>query len=196
MSAQSKSVSHLYTFIFLLVVALSASCQKDERDNSVDKKLNKAVADSSLAAASPGNFLAVTGTLTVTVQDSTYTFDASKDSIAFVNMRVGDNPYFGITAINRAHTMSFAISSRGVAASALDKGVEGGQLLLRRDAIHIRQYSLAQFTAPGDAGVIQLHKYRQDSVLATGKFFTFLSPDDKAGAAVHRAEGSFNLRVK
>lgn len=183
------------SLIFLLAV-MASSCQKDQGDTAVDQKKAQAAADSALAATPATNFLASGGTLTLNIQDSTYTFNASEDSIAFVNISVGDNHYFGLTAINKAHTMSFAISSKGSASAEVTKGVEGSQLLLRPDAIHIKQYSLTQFTEPGDAGVLDLIKYRQDSTLAKGSFFTFLAHDDKADSPFYRAEGSFNLKFK
>jgi hypothetical protein len=175
---------------------MASACQKDQGDKSVDQKKAAAAVDTALAASPSSNFLAASGTLTLKLQDSTYTFNAADDSIAFVNINVGDSKYFGITAINKAHTMSFAISSKGTAAAEVTKGVEGSQLLLRPDAIHIKQYSLTQFTDPGDAGVLDLEHYRQDSVLAKGTFFTFLAHDDKADSPFYRAEGSFNLKLK
>jgi hypothetical protein len=182
---------------FVLLLALMASaCQKDQGDKNVDQKKAVAAADSALSATPSTNFLAASGTLTIDLQDSTYTFNAAEDSVAFVNISVGESRYFGITAINKAHTMSFAISSKGTAAAEITKGVEGSQLLLRPDALHIKQYSLTQFTDPGDAGVIDLQRYRQDSVLAKGTFFTFLANDDKAESPFHRVEGSFNLKLK
>jgi len=181
---------------FVLLFALMASaCQKDQGDKSVDQKKAAAAVDTALAATPSTNFLASSGTLTLKLEDSTYTFNAANDSIAFVNISVGDNKYFGITAINKAHTMSFAISSKGMAAAEVTKGVEGSQLLLRPDAMQIKQYSLTRFTEPGDAGVIDLQSYRQDSVLAKGSFFTFLAPDDKADSPFHRVEGNFNLKL-
>ncbi|RFZ85686.1 hypothetical protein DYU05_08845 [Mucilaginibacter terrenus] len=177
------------------MTALSA-CQKDQNANTVDQKKMATVADSAIAAAPATNFLAAKGILTFDLGDTTYTFNAAEDSIAFVNLSVGDSRYFGITAINKAHTMSFAISSKGTAAADVKKGVEGSQLLLRPDAMHIKQYSLTQFTAPGDAGVIDVQQYRQDSVLAKGTFFTFLAYDDKAESPFYRVQGSFNLKLK
>jgi len=191
-----KRLSSWSVYAILLFALMASSCQKDEGNASVDKKKAVAAADSVLSVSPAVNFLALSGTLTLKVQDSTYTFNAANDSVAFVNMSVGDNHYFGITAINKAHTMSFAISSKGTAAPDITKGVEGSQLLLRPDAIHIKQYSLTQFTEPGDAGVLDLVQYRQDSVLAKGTFFTFLAGDDKEGSPFHRVEGSFNLHLK
>jgi hypothetical protein len=191
-----KRFTNWYISFVLLLALMASACQKDQGDKAVDQKKAVAAADSALAATPATNFLAASGTLTFDLQDSTYTFNATEDSIAFVNISVGDNRYFGITAINKAHTMSFAISSKGTAAAAITKGVEGSQLLLRPDALHIKQYSLTQFTEPGDAGVIDLLRYRQDSVLAKGTFFTFLAHDDKADSPFYRVEGTFNLKLK
>ncbi|OOQ57189.1 hypothetical protein [Mucilaginibacter pedocola] len=190
-----KRFTYFYMCCVLSLAFLASSCQKDQGNTAVDKKKAAAAVDTALSASPGANFLATGGTLTLSLQDSTYTFDAAKDSVAFVNISVGDNQYFGITAINKAHTMSFAISSKGTAATEITKGVEGSQLLLRPDAMHIKQYSLTQFTEPGDAGVLDLQHYRRDSVLAKGTFFTFLAPDDKAASPFYRVEGSFNLKL-
>lgn len=191
-----KRFTNWYVCCLLLLAVMASSCQKEQGDNSVEQKKISTAVDSVIAVAPATNFLATAGTLTFKVQDSTYTFNAGVDSVAFVNMSVGDNHYFGITAINKAHTMSFAISSKGAAAAEVTKGIEGSQLLLRPDALHIKQYSLTQFTEPGDAGVLDLIKYRQDSTLAKGTFFTFLAQDDKAESPFYRVEGEFNLKFK
>ncbi|AMR33930.1 hypothetical protein A0256_22025 [Mucilaginibacter sp. PAMC 26640] len=192
----SKRFTNWCIFYLLLIAGVASSCQKEQGDNSVDQKKTVAAIDSMISVAPSSNFLAASGTLTFKVQDSTYIFNAAEDSVAFVNMSSGDSHYFGLTAINKAHTMSFAISSKGTAAAEITKGVEGSQLLLRPDALHIKQYSLTQFTEPGDAGVLDLLKYRQDSTLAKGTFFTFLAKDDKAESPFYRVEGSFNLKLK
>ena len=191
-----KSFTNRCFCLVLLLAVMASSCQKDQGDNGVDQKKSAAAVDSVISVMPVANFLAATGTLTFKLQDSTYIFNAAEDSVAFVNMSVGDKHYFGITAVNKAHTMSFAISSKGTAAGAILKGVEGSQLLLMPDALHIKQYSLTQFTETGDAGVFNLHQYRQDSTLAKGTFFTFLAKDDKAETPFYRVEGSFNLKLK
>ncbi|MBK0378597.1 hypothetical protein [Mucilaginibacter segetis] len=175
---------------------MASSCQKDQAVNTVDE--NKAVftADSALALTSPENSLAVSGTLTLQLHDSTYTFNAAEDSVAFVTMRAGSSDYFGITAINKAHTISFGLSSKGNANVDTTRSVEGSQLLLRPDEMHIKQYTLTRYTKPGDAGTINLSRFRQDSVLASGTFFTFLSTDDKASSPFYRVQGTFNLKLK
>ena len=99
-----------FIFIALLLSGMVISCQKDE----TAKGDTSTKADST--SISPDNYLAASGTLTVTVGDSTYRFDAAKDSVAFVNVHSGDSSYFGITAINKAHNMSFGISSAGARA--------------------------------------------------------------------------------
>ncbi|MEB0262644.1 MULTISPECIES: hypothetical protein [unclassified Mucilaginibacter] len=182
--------------LILLLSVLLVSCQKDTGDQQVDQKKIALAADSTLKATSPDNFLATDGTLTITMQDSVYTFDAAKDSIAFVNMSVGDNRYFGITAINKAHTLSFGVSSKGAAADSLIKPVAGGQLLMMADVIHTKQFTLTQYAEPGDAGKIVLNQYRQKDVLAKGTFFTFLSKDDEPNSSLYRVEGTFDLKLK
>ncbi|WP_374951003.1 hypothetical protein [Mucilaginibacter sp.] len=193
---QSKRFTHLCICLIALLSAMVSSCQKEASDKEVAQQQATMKADSAISKSAPGNYLAAAGTLTITVKDSTYTFDAGRDSVAFVNLTVGDEKYFGITAINKAHTMSFGLSSKGLPAAPVARGVEGSQLILRPDALHNKQYTLTRFTEPGDAGVIKLAAYRQDSLLAKGTFFTFLATDDKADAPFYRVEGKFDLRLK
>ncbi|MBL4676480.1 MAG: hypothetical protein JKY70_09800 [Mucilaginibacter sp.] len=153
-------------------------------------------ADSALKATSPDNYLATSGVLTIKLKDSTYTFNAANDSVAFVNLSSGDNRYFGLTAINKAHNISFGISSKGIAADSITKAVAGGQLLVMADAMHTQQYTLTQYAKPGDAGNIQLTSYMRNDTLAKGSFFTFLSKDDDSDSPFYRVEGTFELRIK
>ena len=90
--------------------------------------LNSDSTKASSFVTSPGNFLAISGTLKIKINDSAYTFDAATDSIAFVNVRVdGSNQYFGITAINKEHNMSFGISSEGFVFSNINRSIAGSQ---------------------------------------------------------------------
>jgi hypothetical protein len=191
-----KRFTNWYFSFVLLISVMAVSCQKDANENVIDQKKAALIADSLFNSSSPDNFLAASGTLKIKVQDSTYTFDAEKDSVAFVNMRAGDNRYFGITAINKEHTMSFGISSKGSATAKLNTAIAGSQLLFSQDAIHTQQYTLIRYAEPGDAGKIKLNKYRQKDVLAKGTFFTFLSKDDNPNAQFYRVEGTFELKIK
>ncbi|MFA6085583.1 hypothetical protein [Mucilaginibacter sp.] len=192
----SKRLTNWCICFILLLSGMAMSCQKEASDKEIEQQQAAMKADSAIAKSSPGNYLAVGGTLTFKIQDSTYTFDALQDSVAFVNMSVDDDQYFGITAINKAHTMSFGLSSKGMAGTNVSRAIEGSQLILRPDAMHNQQYSLTRFTEPGDAGNIKLLEYRQDTVLAKGSFFTFLAKDDKEGSPLYRVEGNFNLKIK
>jgi hypothetical protein len=192
----SKRVTNWYVSLILLLSVMVVSCQKDTGEQAVDQKKIALNADSALNATPSDNFLAVEGTLTIKMQDSTYIFDASTDSVAFVNMSAGNNRYFGITAINKAHTMSFGVSSKGAAADSLTKPVAGGQLLIMADVMHTQQYTLTQYAEPGDSGKINLLQYRQNDVLAKGNFFTFLSKDDDPNSSLYRVEGTFELKLK
>ena len=192
----SKRVTNWYVSLILLLSVMVVSCQKDTGEQAVDQKKIALNADSALNATPSDNFLAVEGTLTIKMQDSTYIFDASTDSVAFVNMSAGNNRYFGITAINKAHTMSFGVSSKGAAADSLTKPVAGGQLLIMADVMHTQQYTLTQYAEPGDSGKINLLQYRQKDVLAKGNLFTFLSKDDDPNSSLYRVEGTFELKLK
>ena len=183
-------------FCFLtLVAALVTGCQKDE---SV-KKTNQPLTDSIVQASSvntPGSYLANKGTLTVKVQDSTYTFNAEQDSIAFVNIVIDSVQYYGLTAINKAHTVSFGISSSGMPIDQLATYVSGCQLLQKQAGKNDLEYTLIRGVRQQDFGTISIEKYNQDTTLAKGTFHTFLSTDVKAKKPASIVDGSFELKVK
>jgi len=166
----------------------------------MDTVKQTAVADSVSTLSvtnAPGNFLAGKGTLKVTIEDSTYTFDAATDSVAFINVHTDDSKYFGITAINKAHTMSFGISSVGFAATNVNSKVAGSQLLFKvDDKKPVLQYTLTRYADQEESGKISLEKYNSENIIAKGTFFTFLAKDDKANSPFYRVEGSFELQLK
>jgi hypothetical protein len=194
-----KSFTNLL-FSLIILLAVTASCQKDDSVKAPEtlKSLNADSSNVSSLVAAPGNYLAITGTLTVKIKDSTYTFDASKDSIAFINAHgEGNNRYFGITAINKAHTLSFGISSSGYVYSQTVNDVAGSQLLINPDnKKEALEYSLSNFTGQKDSGSITVDIYNQGSELAKGSFFTFLATNNKATTPFNRVEGSFDLKLK
>ena len=145
---------------------------------------------SAVNANGPGAFLATKGSLNINVGDSTFTFDAAIDSIAFVNVELDSNQYFGITAINKAHTLSFGISSAGVARADTNAAIAGTQLLLNHDK-GAMQYTLAKNISLADVGKIYLIKFQQDSTLTRGTFYTTLAVKGKT--TYQRATGTFNL---
>ncbi|TSJ40226.1 hypothetical protein FO440_10700 [Mucilaginibacter corticis] len=181
-----------FILIILFFSAVIVSCQKDQ---NVDLSLPKATkADTS---DNSGNFFAVKGTLNVTVNDSTYTFDATKDSIAFINVNIDSNKYFGITAINKAHTVSFGISSPGFAAPDIVNGIAGGQLLFSADSKHVQQYALTNSEIPGEDNQIMLKEYMKDSVLTKGTFSaTMVNKTVSHDQPAQIVQGNFNLRIK
>lgn len=183
--------------VVIFLMAVVSSCQKDTAVNAPENQNTSINADSSIIS-SPGNFLAAGGTLTVKLNDSTYTFDAARDSIAFINIQLDDNSrYFGITAINKEHTMSFGISSAGYANSSINKSIAGGQFLLssgpKKPAM---QLSLSKYSAQNDFGSISLDKYNSGNELAKGTFYTFLTGNNKADGPYYRVEGTFDLQLK
>lgn len=178
--------------VVLFLSAMIMSCQKDQQpsDGALAKPLIKAdTSDNS------GNFFASKGTLSITVEDSTYTFDAAKDSIAFINVKIDSNKYFGLTAINKAHTVSFGISSPGFAGPELDNMIAGGQVLFSADGKHIKQFSLSNKVGNNLSNAIHLEQYMQDSILTKGTFKTLMSKkgDEETEQVV---SGSFNLLRK
>jgi len=178
-----------FIVIALFISGMIMSCQKDQ-----DIKDETSKADSVFTA--PDNYLAVKGTLTITLPDTTYSFDATKDSIAFVNVHNGDKQYFGITAINKAHNMSFGISSPGYALGNVNTPVAGSQLILKPDNKQAIQYALTDNAAAQDFGKVNLTAYKQDSVLAIGTFYTFLAKDEKATTSAVKVKGTFSLKLK
>ncbi|MGN8072777.1 hypothetical protein [Mucilaginibacter sp. SG564] len=188
----------LFSALLLILVTIS-SCQKDENVKGMDSNKSIAAADSAstLSVNTPGNFLAGSGTLKITIEDSTYTFDAAKDSVAFINVHSGDSKYFGITAINKAHTMSFGISSAGFAAANTVNKIAGSQFLFKvDDKSPVLQYTLTKYGGKDDFGTISIEKYNNDNLIAKGTFFTFLAKDDKANSPFYKVEGSFELQLK
>ena len=185
-----------YVFFILLLSIVITSCQKEQSVKEIQAPVP--VDNSNLLAmvSSPGNFLANAGTLTITVDDSTYVFDAKKDSIAFVNLYLDDKKYFGITAINKEHTMSFGISSSGYAVANVNTKVAGSQFLLSKANNSNLQYALTQYPELQDMSKISLTTYAQDSVLAKGTFVAFLSKDTKLNSAFYQVKGVFDLKTK
>ena len=196
-----RRFTNLLVSLLILLLAMATSCQKDPavKDPDVSKVALNTDDSTNVGAiaSSPGNYLAATGILKIKIKDSTYTFDAARDSIAFVNVHVDeDNRYFGITAINKEHTMSFGISSSGFVYSNTNNGIAGSQFLLNPDdEKHGMQFSLSRYSGQKDFGNIKIIQYNQGNVLAKGSFFTFLAKDDKANSPFYRVEGSFDLKL-
>ncbi|BAU52987.1 hypothetical protein [Mucilaginibacter gotjawali] len=178
-------------------MAAASSCQKDAAVNNPDPTTTTVSADSS-AVSSPNNFLAVSGTLKIKFNDSTYTFNAATDSIAFINVRSDDNTrYFGITAINKDHSMSFGISSAGFPYSNINRAIAGSQFIMSADAKQpALQLSLSRYSEPKSLGNINVVQYNSAKELAKGTFYTFMARDDKANSPYYRVEGTFDLQLK
>lgn len=182
---------------FFLLCIVFAACQKDQditAANKIDVKGDSI--NNRIAFNSPDNFLATSGTLTVRIEDSTYVFDAAKDSVAFVNVKVDSTHYFGITAINKAHTRSFGISSEGIAAAEVNNPVAGTQLLLNHGDKGGQQFTLPENINIKDVGKLNIIRYMQDSTLSQGTFYTILSKQGQRGPNYFRVTGSFRLQLK
>jgi len=192
-----RSSTYFLIAIALYFMAATSSCQKDPAVASPSQTTTSVNADSSIMS-SPGNYLAVSGTLKVKFNDSTYTFDAATDSIAFINVHTdNDSRYFGITAINKDHSISFGISSAGFPYSNINRAIAGSQLLLSTDAkTPALQLSLSRYSEPKNVGSINLLQYNSAKELAKGTFYTFMSKDDKATSPYYRVEGTFDLQLK
>ena len=187
--------ARIFCFI-VLISAFLASCQKDE---NVKKTEQQSQADSTkklTTTSAPGNYLAGKGTLTIKLQDSTYTFNAEEDSIAFVNLTIDGNQYYGLTAINKAHTVSFGISSSAVPIAEIDSYVSGCQFLLRPPGKTNLEYTLTRNASSQGFGTISIEQYNQDNILAKGNFHTYLAKDTKVNAPFYMAEGTFELKMQ
>lgn len=196
------SFTKWFILLMLSVSVSVSSCQKDSEVKDIDEAKSTAVTGKDSISAvniinTPGNFLAGKGTLKVTIEDSTYLFDAAKDSIAFINVSDGNNKYFGITAINKAHNMSFGISSSGLATVKASSDVAGSQFLFKvDDKKPLLQYTLTRYAGQQDFGKIDMDDYNHEGMIAKGTFFTFLAKDDKSDSPFYRVEGSFELKLK
>jgi hypothetical protein len=185
--------THIFMFFILLLTATVTSCRKDE---DMKANIDNVEADTAVSS-SAGSFLATSGNLKVSFEDSTYTFDATKDSIAFIRVDTAGNQYFGVTAINKEHTVSFGISGLGVAASKAVTKIAGSQFLAKAKNKPKVEYTLSQATHELELGKLSLKKYNDDaeSVLAKGTFSTFLAKDTIQGAPVYKVTGSFDLKL-
>ncbi|MDB5137512.1 MAG: hypothetical protein JWP37_4115 [Mucilaginibacter sp.] len=181
-------------FILLLSAFLS-SCQKDDSVKVAKTDLKTDSTKLNSVSAS-GNYLAIKGILKIKVQDSTYTFNAAQDSVAFVNMDIDGEQYFGVTAINKAHTLSFGISSLGEPAAEMASNISGAQFLMSVPGRANLEYTLTRNARPQDFGTIVIEKYNQDTVLAKGTFHTYLARDQKQNSPFYVADGSFELQMK
>ncbi len=186
-----------HVFVWSLFAVFLSSCQKD--DSVSDLKLaSQTSADTTqkiVLSGSSGNYLVNKGTLVVKLADTSYSFDALQDSIAFVNLTIEGKAYFGITAINKAHTVSFGISTAGGPIAGKPGSISGCQLLLHPTETSNTAFTLRPNATPVDFGVLSLEKYNQDTILAKGTFHTYLSSDPK-NTTVTNAVGTFELKIK
>ena len=187
--------ARIFCFI-VLVSAFLASCQKDENVKKTEPQLQADSAKTLTSTSAPGNYLASKGTLTIKLQDSTYTFNAEEDSIAFVNISINGNQYFGLTAINKAHTVSFGISSSAVPIAEIDSYVSGCQFLLSSPGKTNLEYTLTRNANSEGFGAISMEQYNQDNILAKGTFYTYLAKNTKENSAFYKVEGTFELKMQ
>ena len=186
------------TFVALVFFSLMfAACQKEQDITAINKSdIKKDSIKSNITLSNPDNFLASSGLLTLRVDDSTYVFDAAKDSVAFVNINLDSTKFFGIAAINKAHTLSFGVSSQGIVATDVNNPIAGFQLLLSQGDKAGVQYTLPKNVDASQAGKLNITRYLQDSTLAQGTFYSILSRQSEKGLNYRRVTGSFKLHLK
>lgn len=191
---RSKRFTHIFFSSLLLFAVVTSSCRKDEDIATVTD--NNAAAG--LAKQTPGIFLATSGKLKINIEDTTYTFDAGKDSIAFVKVDTAGSQYFGVTAINKEHSISFGISGLGIAVNKVSTKVAGSQFLFSNKNQLPLEYTLSKSAHELDLGKLQLKKYNNDKekVFAKGSFTTFLAKDTIPGSVLYKVTGSFDLKLK
>jgi len=182
--------------LFLMLLVVISSCTKDDDVIGTTATLKADSAKRFVSVSSPASRLALSGTLTFKIKDSTYTFNAANDSVALVNVFLDNKKYYGLTAINKAHTMSFGISSPGYAAAKITDTIAGSQFLLNNAGQSGLEYTLSRSTALPDMGKLIITQYAQDSVLARGTFVTYLSNDGLSTSPFYKVTGSFNLKIK
>lgn len=187
-------ISVRFFYILTLIWVAVSGCQKDESVKKTTAQPSDSVKVNTVSA--PGNYLASKGTLTVKIKDSTYAFNAEQDSIAFVNIAFDGEEYYGLTAINKAHTVSFGISSSGVPIDDIASYVSGAQLLLKVSGKTNLEYTLIPGSLQQKFGTISIEKYNQDATLAKGTFDTFLATGSKYNSPDYEVTGSFELKVK
>ena len=185
-----------YLLFVLLLAVFSSSCTKDDDVIGNTAPLKADSAKRFVSVSSPASQLALSGTLTLKIKDSTYTFNAASDSVALVNVFLENKKYYGLTAINKAHTMSFGISSPGYAAAKITDTIAGSQFLLNSAGQTGLEYTLSRSTLLPDMGKLTITQYAQDSVLARGTFVTYLSKDGLTTSSFYKVTGSFNLKIK
>ncbi|RYY36807.1 MAG: hypothetical protein EOP46_05100 [Sphingobacteriaceae bacterium] len=186
--------THVLVVIVMLCTAFITSCRKDESlDSFLDEKT-----DTTTVTTSLGSFLATDGKLKVTWEDTTYVFDAEVDSIAFVKVDTAGNQYFGVTAINKEHNISFGISGVGAAENKAKTTVAGGQLLFQLSKEKAASYTLSREAHKLDSGKFNLKKYAEedDEVQAKGNFTTYLVHYADKDSVLHKVTGTFDLKFK
>jgi len=182
-----------YSFCLLLLSAVMVSCQKEQ--SVKDAQLTEINPNLLAKISMPGNYLASSGILTVTIKDSTYVFDAKKDSIAYVNLYLDNKTYFGITAINKEHTLSFGISSPGFAQAKQNKGIAGSQFIISKANRSNIQYALTQVANLQRISAINFSNYAQDTTMAKGSFTTYLASGIKSDSSFYQVKGEFDLKL-
>ncbi len=195
----SMHTKFIYTcaIIFVAVMLIFSSCRKDDNQASTTNTKTDSTAINSFLA-NPGNYLASSGTLVLRVNGTVLSFDASTDSIALINLTTpGKQQYYGLSAINKAHTASFGITSAGVLHVRGESGVAGSQLLiLASDKQPVSAYSLSATNPKNSLGSLNFDTFTKDSLATKGSFVTYLTQNSNQATGTYTVEGSFNLRFK
>jgi len=195
--------SHLYFLLTLVLFALVfvSSCRKDSEVAQPNTEISGVKSDSSQISSRTNAvqyLLASSGKLQLKVNNTTYTFDAVRDSIVFIYVHPDDSSaYFGITAINKEHTLSFGISSPGILQTKVATKIGGTQLLVKSSENKpITEYALSARNSIKDPGNIKLEHFNQLNGPTNGTFATLLTVSGKSPTLAYKVDGKFDLLFK
>ena len=184
------------TFLLMALLIVGSACRKEDNVAATSTKPDSTAINSFFT--NPGNYLATSGTLELKVNGTTLNFDAATDSIALVNLTtVGNKQFYGLSAINKAHTASFGITSAGLLHVSGESDVAGSQLLvLSADKQPVTAYSLSAASLKTGTGSLNFNQFAKDSLLTKGRFITYLTKNGAQAGTSIKVEGSFSLQFK
>ncbi len=185
-----------YTLMLMALLIFGTACRKDDSLAATTTKADSTSINSFFT--NPGNYLATSGILELKVNGTILNFNATTDSIALVNLTtVGNKHFYGLSAINKAHTASFGITSAGVLHVSGGSSIAGSQLLvLSADKQPVTAYSLSTASLKTGVGSLNFNRFAKDSLLTMGSFVTYLTKNDGLANTSIKVEGSFSLQFK
>lgn len=196
-----KDYSYFLLALVLFAQVLISSCRKDNESGLPNTEISELKSDSSQINSRTNAtqyLLASSGKLQIKVNNTSYSFDAVRDSIVFIYVHPDDSSaYYGITAINKEHTLSFGLSSPGILQTKVATKIGGTQLLVKSSENKpITEYALSVTNSMKDPGSIKLQHLSLLNGPASGTFSTFLTVSSISPSSVYKVSGKFNLQFK